>query len=310
MMNLAALVGPTAVGKTEISLLLARTLNAEIISCDSMQVYRGMDIGTAKTGLQERTIVPHHLLDIVDPDVNFTVADYKKMAQDSIRDIAGRGKLPLLVGGTGLYYQAVVDNYDFFPIEAQDATRRKWEKELLKVGLDNLYQRLQLIDKDYADKIGPNDKKRIIRGLEVFDLTGRPFSSLQNRNRGFYNLCAIGLFMDREDLYRRIENRVDRMIEQGLIDEVKQLMEKGYDLSCNAMQALGYKQVFYYLQGYLSYEEMIRDIKKETRRFAKRQFTWFNKDKRIKWINVSDFSSSNELTDIVSKMIRGQLFEM
>jgi tRNA dimethylallyltransferase len=310
MMNLAALVGPTAVGKTEISLLLARKLNAEIISCDSMQVYRGMDIGTAKTGLQERTIVPHHLLDIVDPDVNFTVADYKKMAQDSIRDIAGRGKLPLLVGGTGLYYQAVVDNYDFFPIEAQDATRRKWEKELLKVGLDNLYQRLQLIDKDYADKIGPNDKKRIIRGLEVFDLTGRPFSSLQNRNRGFYNLCAIGLFMDREDLYRRIENRVDRMIEQGLIDEVKQLMEKGYDLSCNAMQALGYKQVFYYLQGYLSYEEMIRDIKKETRRFAKRQFTWFNKDKRIKWINVSDFSSSNELTDIVSKMIRGQLFEM
>jgi len=307
-MDLAAIVGPTAVGKTSISLAVAAAMHGEIISCDSMQVYQGMDIGTAKATVAERQTVPHHLIDLVHPDVNFSVADYQILAKQAIRDIASRNKLPILVGGTGLYYQAVVDDYDFFPVQSQDEARRKWEGLLCEYGLDYLFAQLQQIDPEYAEKVGMNDKKRIIRALEVFDLTGQPFSSLQKRQSNTYNLASVGLRMDRAQLYRRIEQRVDEMVSNGLIEEVIALREKGYGPEHNSMQALGYKQVNSYLDGYISREDMIEDIKKETRRFAKRQFTWFNRDKRIVWIDTADYKRMSDIVDRIIAIFNGRFY--
>ncbi len=310
MLKLAALVGPTAVGKTELAIRLAQKIGGEIISCDSMQVYRGMDIGTAKAGLAQRATVPHHLLDMVEPDVNFTVADYQRLAQQAIRKLNESGHIPMLVGGTGLYYQAVVDNYDFFPMESRQPIRAKWEQICAEQGIDCLYEHLRAIDPDYALKVGGNDKKRIIRALEVYDLTGQPFSSLQNQNKDTYRLCAIGLYMDRTELYARIEQRVDAMIKEGLVEEVARLREKGYDLSLNSMQALGYKQVYNYLEGLLTYEAMVYEIKKETRNFAKRQYTWFNKDKRIHWFHITEFSNSEILLEKICDLMSVKCKEM
>ncbi|MFA7076977.1 MAG: tRNA (adenosine(37)-N6)-dimethylallyltransferase MiaA [Syntrophomonas sp.] len=307
MLKLGALVGPTAVGKTEISLRLAQKIGGEIISCDSMQVYKGMDIGTAKASSEQRSRVAHHLIDIVDPGVGFTVADYQRLARAMIQDIDGRGSIPILVGGTGLYYQAVVDNYDFFPMDSRQAVRAKWEKMHDNQGLDYLYEQLLAVDKQYALKIGGNDKKRIIRALEVYDLTGQPFSAVQTRNRNTYLLAAVGLYMDRIQLYARIEERVDKMMKEGLLDEVAQLREQGYDLSMNSMQALGYKQVYSYMEGMLTWHDMLKEIKKETRNFAKRQYTWFNKDKRIRWVNVGDYSDDSLLIEKICELMEGQL---
>ncbi len=290
MLKLAALVGPTAVGKTELAIPLAQRLNGEILSCDSMQVYRGMDIGTAKASPEEQALVPHHLIDIVDVDHNFTVAEYQQRARQLIEDINQRGKIPLLVGGTGLYYQAVVDNYSFYPMATRQDIRKQLQAEVAEKGLPELYTRLQEIDPDYATKISPQDEKRIIRALEVFALTGIPFSKQQTRQRNTYTLAAVGLYLNRETLYQRINERVDKMLARGLIDEVRKFRGQGYGLDNNAMQALGYKQVIYYLEGLMSYEEMVEAIKKGTRRFAKRQYTWFKRDERIKWFDVSQDS--------------------
>jgi len=290
VLKLAALVGPTAVGKTELAIPLAQRLNGEILSCDSMQVYRGMDIGTAKASPEEQALVPHHLIDIVDVDHNFTVAEYQQRARQLIEDINQRGKIPLLVGGTGLYYQAVVDNYSFYPMATRQDIRKQLQAEVAEKGLPELYTRLQEIDPDYATKISPQDEKRIIRALEVFALTGIPFSKQQTRQRNTYTLAAVGLYLNRETLYQRINERVDKMLARGLIDEVRKFRGQGYGLDNNAMQALGYKQVIYYLEGLMSYEEMVEAIKKETRRFAKRQYTWFKRDERIKWFDVSQDS--------------------
>jgi len=290
VLKLAALVGPTAVGKTELAIPLAQRLNGEILSCDSMQVYRGMDIGTAKASPEEQALVPHHLIDIVDVDHNFTVAEYQQRARQLIEDINQRGKIPLLVGGTGLYYQAVVDNYSFYPMATRQDIRKQLQAEVAEKGLPELYTRLQEIDPDYATKISPQDEKRIIRALEVFALTGIPFSKQQTRQRNTYTLAAVGLYLNRETLYQRINERVDKMLARGLIDEVRKFRGQGYGLDNNAMQALGYKQVIYYLEGLMSYEEMVEAIKKGTRRFAKRQYTWFKRDERIKWFDVSQDS--------------------
>lgn len=305
MLKLAALVGPTAVGKTEISLGLAQVLDGEIISCDSMQIYKGMDIGTAKANKAQRSQVAHHVIDMVDPQVNFTVADYQKLAQQAIKDINERGKIPIMVGGTGLYYQSVVDNYDFYPMESKQAVRDKWEQIHNEQGLDYLYNKLLVIDKPYALKVGSQDKKRIVRALEVFDLTGQPFSAIQSKRRNHYRLSVVGLYMERRRLYERIEQRVDQMIADGLLDEVIHMRKNGCDLSNNSMQALGYKQVFYYLQGMLTWQDMIAQIKKETRNLAKRQYTWFNKDKRIHWINVDDYDNQAALLGKISEHMEG-----
>lgn len=307
MLNLAAIVGPTAVGKTRLAIELARSLNAEIISCDSMQVYRGLDIGTAKASTEEQAQIPHHLIDIVNPDDDFTVADYQNRAKEIIMRLNRQDKLPLLVGGTGLYYQAVVDDYNFFPMHSRLTAREKWENICNREGLDKVYQHLQQIDPDYAVKISPNDRKRIIRALEVYDLTGQPFSVFQTRNTGKYHLAVVGLNVDRDKLYQRIEDRVDTMLDQGLIAEVQLLKSKGYGPELNSMQALGYKQVYAYLQGMVGREDMIAEIKKETRRYAKRQLTWFRKDRRIYWINPEDFTNYKDMVKNISAYMEGQL---
>jgi tRNA dimethylallyltransferase len=308
ILKLAALVGPTSVGKTELSISLAQKIKGEIISCDSMQVYKGMNIGTAKASHAEFSMASHHLIDIVNPDVVFTVADYQNLAQQEIISITERGNIPILVGGTGLYYQAVVDDYDFFPIESKEAVRCKWEQACLENGIDYLYEQVLLVDREYALKIGPNDKKRMIRALEVYDLTGQAFSDFQTRNRHAYNLAVVGLFLERDHLYARIEERVDKMIADGLVEEVAELRERGYDLSLNSMKALGYKQIYCYLEGLITWQETLQDIKRETRRYAKRQYTWFNKDKRIHWINVADYSKPDILLEKIYNIMEGQLY--
>ncbi|HBQ86744.1 MAG TPA: tRNA (adenosine(37)-N6)-dimethylallyltransferase MiaA [Syntrophomonas sp.] len=310
MLNVGAIVGPTAVGKTRLAIELAKILNGEILSCDSMQIYRGMDIGTAKANGEEQAQIPHHLIDIVNPDDDFTVADYQAQAQKIITQLNEQGKLPLLVGGTGLYYQAVVDDYNFFPMHARMTARQKWEDITDQQGLDYVYEKLRTLDSDYAEKISSNDRKRIIRALEVYDLTGRPFSEFQTRNTGKYNLVAIGLNLERSALYHKIEQRVDEMITQGLIDEVRELRSQGYAPELNSMQALGYKQVYCYLEGMLTYREMVQEIKKETRRYAKRQLTWFRKDSRITWINPQEYRDYNEMIKNISAYMAGQLGRM
>lgn len=302
MFKLAALVGPTAVGKTGLAIPLAQRLNAEIISCDSMQIYRGMDIGTAKASREEQGLVPHHLIDVVDVDHNFTVAEYQKKAQQLIQEINLRGKIPMLVGGTGLYYQSVVDNYSFYPMETRQDIRQHLQREAADKGLQVLYDRLQEIDPDYAVRISPQDEKRIIRALEVFELTGNPFSKQQTRQRDTYNMAVVGLYLERETLYQRINERVEIMLNQGLVDEVRGFKDSGYGLHNNAMQALGYKQVLYYLDGLMSYQEMVTAIKKETRHYAKRQYTWFKRDDRITWFDVEHCSKEELLEKIYLHM--------
>lgn len=304
-MKLAAIVGPTAVGKTALSIAVAQQLNAEIISCDSMQVYKGMNIGTAKAGPEEIQQVPHHMLNLLEPDETFTVADYQRLVKEKIREINQRGKLPLLVGGTGLYYQAVVDDYPFFPNETQDIVRKKWENICWEEGIAFVYGKLQQVDPEYALKVGPNDRKRIIRAMEVWDLTGEPFTNLQRRNENAYELSVVGLFLERAILYKRIEERVDKMLQDGLVDEVIGLRQKGYGISLNSMNALGYKQVNYYLEGMLTRSDMVAEMKRETRRFAKRQLTWFNKDQRIVWINVADSNDQEQLVKKIRFVLEG-----
>jgi tRNA dimethylallyltransferase len=269
-----------------------------------------MDIGTAKASAAEQAEVSHHLIDIVDPDQDFTVADYKLKAQNLIEQLNQQGKLPMLVGGTGLYYQAVVDDYNFFPLQSRITARAKWENICRQFGIDYIYQQLLEIDPEYAVKISCNDNKRIIRAMEVYDLTGQPFSSFQTRNMNKYRLTAIGLNMDRSDLYYRIEQRVDEMLEQGLIQEVTALKASGYGPELNSMQALGYKQAYFYLEGMVSYTEMVNEIKKETRRYAKRQLTWFRKDSRISWVNPQEYCDYDEMAKNISVVMEGQLGRM
>lgn len=301
-MKLAAIVGPTAVGKSETAVKVAERLGGEILSCDSMQVYRGMDIGTAKASTEQRTRVAHHMIDIVDPDTPYTVADYQRAAKKVIQDLNNRGKLPILVGGTGLYYQAVVDDYEFSPLLADRDIRQQLEKEADE-SLDRLYNELEIVDPASTSIIKPNDRKRIIRALEVYRLTGRPFSQFQTRNQGLYQLAVVGLSAARTELYRRIEARVDAMIESGFVEEVKTLYAKGYDLPLNSMQALGYKQILQYLKGGMSLEQAVAEIKKETRRYAKRQLTWFRKDKRIFWLDITEYKEAEGLVRKICEYI-------
>ncbi|MDD3852770.1 MAG: tRNA (adenosine(37)-N6)-dimethylallyltransferase MiaA [Syntrophomonadaceae bacterium] len=305
MQKLAAIVGPTAAGKTRIAIEVAKRINARIISCDSMQVYRGMDIGTAKAGLQERELIPHYMVDIVEANEEFSVADYQNQVKSIIERLNKENTIPLLVGGTGLYYQAVVDNYHFFPLQSRNEVREKWKDIVNNNGLQFAYEALGRIDPDYAEKISPQDEKRIIRAMEVYELTGKPFSQQQSRDSGTYNLAVAGLYLDREVLYQRINSRVDEMICQGLIDEVIALKKKPGELSSTARHALGYKQVLNYLDGVIDREDMIAEIKQETRRYAKRQYTWFKRDERIRWFNVMEYSEE-ELGQNICSYIEGQ----
>lgn len=306
---LVVIVGPTAVGKTAISIALARRLNGEIVSADSMQIYRYMDIGTAKPTMGERKGIPHHLIDIVEPGEPFNVAEYQRMADAAIRDIYERGHLPLLVGGTGLYVKAVVDGF-LFPDSGEDLElREELRREASSRGNQALHDRLKEVDPAAAERIHVNDLRRIIRALEVFYTTGRPISEQQkgwDAHEPRYNAVIFGLTMEREALYRRIEMRIDGMIEAGLIDEVKRLFAMGYSGRLTSMQALGYKEIIGYLNGEYSLERAIEILKRDTRRYAKRQFTWFKRDKRIIWIAVDESGGLDKIIDKLVGIIEGK----
>ncbi len=296
---LICIVGPTAVGKTEIAIQLAQHLDAEIVSLDSRQIYRGMDIGTAKPIPEQQRAVPHHLIDCVDVDQTFSVAEYQRLADTAIAEIRERGKRTMAVGGAGLYFRGIIDG--LFDGPGADAEiRAKLQREADEHGNVALHERLRRCDPETANRVHPNNLVRVIRALEVYELTGKPISSLQQQwkmNEPRYPLRAFGLNMPRETLYQRIEERVNRMVEAGLIEEVKGLLDQGCPRNCVAMQSFGYKELIDYLDGKRTLDEAISLLKQNTRRFAKRQLTWFRNDPRIEWLDTSQFSSIDGIVD-------------
>ncbi len=280
-------MGPTCTGKSALGIEVAKKFNGEIINCDSMQVYKGFDIGTDKVPPTLRKEVKHHLLDIADHTQQFTAADFAKLAKQAIDDISSRGKLPIVVGGTGLYIRALLNG--IFPGPGRDETiRAKLKKEAKEKGLNYLRKKLEEIDPAYAQIIGENDEMRIIRALEVYYLTGKPisehFKNTHSQVNNFHKI-KIGLILDRKELYRRINERVERMFTSGMVNEVKKLLEQGVDPQSPPFKALGYKYALKVAQGKMSEKEAISLTQKETRRYAKRQIIWFRKDKDIKWFS-------------------------
>jgi len=306
--RLLVLVGPTAVGKTAFSLDIAETFGCEIVSGDSMQVYRGMDIGTAKASPEERRRVPHHLIDIRDPDEPFSVSDYQREAARAIRDITARGRLPFLVGGTGLYIQAVCYNYAFHEGGPDEAFRERMRAYAREHGNEALHRRLAAVDPQTAARLHPNDVRRVIRALEVYRQTGVTLTeqlAAQTRESP-YRLCMIGLTMERKKLYERIEERVDDMIRRGLVDEVAGLLARGFDDSMTAMQGLGYKEIAAHLRGETTLEEATAILKRNTRRFAKRQLSWFRRMKDVVWVDVTDPGKKSEQMQTINAIIAGK----
>ena len=297
--RLLCLLGPTAVGKTEIAIQLAQHLNAEIVSVDSRQIYRQMDIGTAKPTPEERQTAPHHLIDCVDISQPFSVADYQSLVDTAIADIRSRGKQVLLVGGAGLYFRAVVDGLFEGP-DADSALRERLEQEAAQRGVDVLHERLRACDPVSAERIHPNNVVRVIRALEVYELTGTPMSEHQqqwHQEKQRYPFIAFCLTLPRALLYQRIEQRVDVMLANGLIAEVEALLAAGYARDTVALQSFGYKELIAYLDGECTYLEAVEQLKRNTRRFAKRQLTWFRKDTRIEWID------RNSTLDVVTHLL-------
>lgn len=278
------LLGPTAVGKTKLAIQLAKELNGEIISADSMQVYRGLDIGTAKPTLAEQQGIPHHLIDLRNPDEAWTVSDFVNECGQRINKLKEKGKLPIIVGGTGLYLWSLLEGFSFPITPADKELRTRLEKE----SLSRLRDLLFAVDPVAAGKIHANDKKRIVRALEVHELTGKPISEIQKLRLPNYKLLTtnyllLGLDLPREELYEKINQRVELMITQGLIEEVKGLLAKGYDKNLPSFQALGYKEAITYLDGRWTMDELTQELKKRTRHFARRQLTWFRRFPEVKW---------------------------
>lgn len=297
------IVGPTAIGKTTVSLELAKRIDCEIISADSRQVYKYMDVGTAKPSKEERATVPHHFIDIKFPDEYYSAGQFGSEARKCADAIIARGKQPVVVGGSGLYIRGLVDGF-FEPKISNGQVKANLKKQAQENGISSLYQRLKLVDLQTAEKLHPADSQRIMRALEVFEITGQPFSQflkIEPRSATF-EPCFIGLAMERADLYDRIDRRVDAMIANGLLEEVEELRNRGYGPHLNALRTVGYKQAFMYLENKLSYSEMADLIKQKTRNYAKRQLTWFRKEKRIHWIDVNDFKKEAELAGHIQKI--------
>ena len=290
------IAGPTASGKTALSIKLAKELNGEIISCDSMQIYKEMDIGTAKVTKEEAEGIKHYLIDIVSPNERYTVSNFKKDSKNAIKEILNKGKTPIIVGGTGLYVDSLIYEIEYQDMEFDINYRNElMEKAETNEGLKELYEQAKTIDSKAMEKISPNDKKRIIRVLEIYKATRKTKTELEILSRQKeveYNYKVFVVNMDREKLYNRIDKRVDIMIENGLVEEVEKIYNK-YNEFPTAMQGLGYKEVVEYLQGKINKEEMIEKIKKESRHYAKRQLTWFRKDKNFIWLNSEDGIEKN-----------------
>ncbi len=294
---LLVICGATATGKTAAAAALAAEVGGEIVAADSRTIYRGMDIGTAKPPPRLRAAVPHHLLDVAEPTEVFTVAQYQRLAVAAITDILRRGRLPLLVGGTGLYIRAVVDGLQIPHVPPDWAFRRKAEAEE-RAAPGVLYARLQELDPLAAQRIHPRNLRRIIRALEVIAATGRPISAQQRAHPGPWHVLAIGLWVPRPRLYRRIDRRVDEQVAQGLVAEVERLLARGVPPDAPAMQGLGYKEIVPYLQGRSSLAEAVAVLKRNTRRFARRQESWFRRDPRIRWIDAGDVAPEAVATTI------------
>ena len=293
--KIIVICGPTASGKTALSIQLAKKINGEIISADSMQIYDEMDIGTAKPTIEEMDGVKHYLIGNVSPTIRYSVANYKKDAILAIEEILKKGKTPIIVGGTGLYVDSLVQGIEYDDLEIDLDYRNKLEKIVEEQGLEVLYKKACEIDSEAMKKISNNDKKRIFRVLEIYNSTGKTKTEQEKESRkkeNPYDYVVFAIGMEREKLYDRINRRVDIMLENGLVDEVRNLTTKYKDLP-TAIQGLGYKEVVQYLQNELTYEEMVEKIKQETRRYAKRQLTWFRRNKQITWINGLDDIQNN-----------------
>ena len=289
---LIVLTGPTAAGKTELSIALAKKLNGAIISADSMQVYKYMNIGSAKIRPEEMQGVRHYLVDVLDPREEFHVARFQQMAKEAMEEIYRNGQLPIVVGGTGFYIQALLKEVDFQESSGELPLRKELEETARTEGGAVLYERLKQVDPESARAIHPHNVKRVIRALEYYQETGRPISSHneeQREKKPPYTYAYFVLNDDRARLYERIDRRVDRMIEQGLVEEVRWLKEHGYDRSLVSMQGLGYKELFPYLDGTCTLEEAVEIIKRDTRHFAKRQLTWFRREPDVIWIDQQEF---------------------
>ena len=287
--------GPTASGKTALSIELAKKINGEIVSCDSMQIYKDMDIGTAKPTIEEMQGIKHYMLDFVSPDERYSVADYKKQAKQAIREIIEKGKVPIVVGGTGLYVDSLIYEIEYQNIEFDEKYRKQLEERSEKEGLEVLYNEAKKIDPEAIIKISPNDKKRILRILEIYNSTGKNKTEQEKesrKNEVEFDYKVYAISWDREKLYDRINQRVDIMIDQGLIEEVQKIYSK-YNKFPTAMQGLGYKEVLEYLEGKCNKQEMIDKIKQETRRYAKRQLTWFRKNKQTIWLDGQEKIQNN-----------------
>ena len=301
--KILVLAGPTAVGKTELSIRLAKALNGEIVSTDSMQIYKGMDIGSAKITEEEMQGVKHHMLDVVEPDKAFSVADYKDMAEKAIKDILSRGKLPILTGGTGLYINALTCNMNFTESEKDDEYRDELSKLMDEEGPEYVHNMLKEIDPISYEAIHTKNRKRVIRALEVYKLTGKPFSSYNAGDdlyKSKYDVHYYVLNMDRAKLYERINKRVEIMYEKGLLDECIKLKKLGYTSSMQSMQGIGYKEVLLYLDGLITLEESMDMVKQGSRNYAKRQLTWFRKDPRAVFLNKDEMSDDEILDKIVN----------
>ncbi len=287
--HLVAIVGPTAVGKTEAAVRLAREIGGEIVSADSRQIYQYVDIGTAKATAEQRAAVPHHLIDVVPPDRELTLADYQALAKRAIGDIWARGPVPILVGGTGLYVRALLEGWTIPEVPPEPELRARLQAEADQYGADALHARLADVDPAAAARIDPRNVRRVVRALEVRELTGHPASELQRKVLPDNLVLRIGLTMPREALYRRIDARVDSMMAAGLEQEVRGLVERGYGWHLPAMSGLGYRQIGQYLRGQVSLEGAVALIKRYTRRFVRQQYNWFRlDDPAILWYNVED----------------------
>lgn len=306
--KLVVIIGPTAVGKTKLSIELAKRFSGEIISGDSMQIYKEMDIGTAKITSDEMEGIPHHLIDIKEPDEGFSVAEFQGLVQNKIVEIAGRGNLPFIVGGTGLYIQSVIYDYQFSDAVADEDFRKELEAKALVVGNKALHDELSSFDPESANQIHPNNIRRVIRALEIYHCTGKTMADYQRTQQPelLYDTVLVGLTMDRDHLYERINSRVDIMMDNGLFEEVQSLYDKGLR-DCQSIQAIGYKELYDLLDGKVNLEEAVGNLKQNSRRYAKRQLTWFRNKMNVDWFDMTNIGNIKKKLEEISLYIEGKL---
>ena len=306
--KLIVLIGPTAVGKTKTSIELAKAFDGEIISGDSMQIYRGMDIGTAKIRHDEMEGILHHLIDIKDPIESYSAAEFQQTVRKLITEIHARGKMPIIAGGTGLYIQSVLYDYRFTETPGDEAFRERLDAESRELGHEAMHRRLADVDSEAASQIHPNNIRRVIRALEIHHTTGKTMTEYQKQQSRElqYDVALIGLTMDRDKLYERINLRVDMMMDDGLLPEVRSLYEDGIR-GVQSVQAIGYKEIYDYFDGKVSLEEAVKNLKQNSRRYAKRQLTWFRNKMDVDWFDMTASEHRDEIIADISKFIAGKL---